>query len=81
MDASACGDESSAITSRVDTELQALFLEASVLPGAAGDPSIRVTISPFEDPENPGYTVVLELVIGAQPLADPAVRLHVPRDG
>jgi hypothetical protein len=63
VDASACGEEAGAIVSRVEAVLRSSFAEASVLPGQASDPQLRVAILPFPDPENPGYTARLELVV------------------
>ena len=49
------GEEAGAIESRLSTQLEGLFLELSVLPGDASAPSLQIVVSPFADPENPGY--------------------------
>lgn len=55
-------DESAALRKRCESELQDLFLNASVLPGQSDDdPELRVIVEAFDDPENPGYVTKLGL--------------------
>lgn len=49
------GEEAGAIESRLSTQLESVFLELSVLPGDASAPSLRIVVTPFADPDNPGY--------------------------
>ena len=62
VDASATGDEATALQQRCEQELGALFLQNSVLPAEASDGAeLRVRVTPTDDPENPGYAVRVEL--------------------